>query len=880
MSLKKQGKYRFQDFEVDLAPRTLLRDGHTVTVSSRTFDLLTFLILNPQRIVTKDEVMRALWPGAEVEESNLSQHIFLLRKALTGSQSGDRLILTIPGRGYQFTVPVSLVPESATANLPETAGEQSRGRDSETKNQQPPQHEMKHRFPEQSDAGRVPRQLPRTPTEPILEALTAQRVKKDQPGKENQQAKRNRQNKPSRSHGNGDASSEVDSEEISLNQHPVVVFFQGFRHPDSWHFLTLTLVLALLGFGSLFLWRLKHRPIPQSLGLVIADFENKTGDMAFDQALGAAVAIDLHQSPFLQVASNELVEEKLIQMKDNPNDPVTATVAQEVCIRLKDQVYLTGEVHRLAQKYLVTLQAFDCSNSKRVANSRGIADTPDGVVKVLDKVGIDLRKQLGEPADLTSRYNKPLFSGRAASLEALRAYADAVHLQNQGKLNESIALFKRAVELDPQFALAFIDLGAAYSVLGEKDLADASVTSAYQLRDSVDELDRLFIVATYNQLLTGDLLASIRNDKQWREEYPRDTVPLNDLADIEIQIGRPALALEATHRALDLNPAEGNGYIHQARAQMHLGQFDAAAATCQDAIAHLADSPEIHALLFQIAFAQVDQSAMDEQTTWARSQGTDKPAQAYMESQIGLMDFAQGKIKAAQAVFAHLADEFRKQGQQERANRLLGEMPRMEAELGMVESAHALLDRLPEINGSADIPVAWAHVGEAKKAENLLLRELNRYPYATLWQEDLGPQVRAAIALNRHQPEVAIKDLQPAEQFDLRSFDGPALRGRAYIVTKQSSLAETEFHKILDHPGIEPLSYNYPLAQLGVARALAQEGKIADAMNAYKVVFAIWKDADPELPRLKEAKAEYAHLNGGPVKSSSLTSKRPTDIKR
>jgi DNA-binding winged helix-turn-helix (wHTH) protein/tetratricopeptide (TPR) repeat protein len=806
MSLKKQGKYRFHDFEIDLAHRSLRREGHVVMISPRTFDLLVFLALNAQRVVTKDELMDALWPDSPVEESNLSQHILLLRKALIGAESDGKLVITIPDRGYQFTAPVSEVLQSDTD----------------------PSSRLR---PRASDP------VKRVSVEAVIE---------------------------------GDESS--DTEPSVSGQ--ISGFFSAFRHPGSWQIAILTATLAVVGFGSLLGWRWMHRTIPDSLGLVIADIQNATGDPEFDSTLKTAISIDLQQSPYLQVATGRQIADKLFEMKEMKlpsGQGLSANTARDVCQRLNDQAYLTGEIRRFAQKYLVTLRAFDCKGGSTLAGSKGIADTPDGVLWVMDKVAVDLRKQLGEPGKSVASFSKPLFSERTGSLEALKAYSEASHLELQGKLEDSATLFKRAIELDPQFAIAFADLGSAYSNLGQRDLAAASLTRSYELRDSVDEASRLFIIATYNDVVTGDLQAGIRNYKAWIEAYPRNPVPLSNLADLEIQIGKPALALDPGRHALELNPADALAYIVLARAQMHLGQFEEAARTCNLAISHHLGGEQIHGFLLQIAFLRLDQPGIDEQIAWARNEN--KAAEPYMLLQQGLMDFAQGKAKSAQATLARLVDDDHKQGMNERANRILGAVPRTEAELGLTETAYALLTRMPAINDSTDIPVAWAHVGETSRATAILKRELDTHPTGTLWQEDFGPQIKAAIALNQHRPEDAIEALKPAVPYDLRSFDVPALRGRAYLVAKQPVLAEAEFHKILDHPGIEPLSQNYPLAQLGLARALAQQGKTVEAGFAYKVVIQIWKDADPDLPRLKEAKAEYAKLMSG-ESSASLTKPR------
>ena len=823
MSLKAQGKYRFQDFEVDLAHRTLRRDGHIITISPRTFDLLIVLIANPRRIITNEELIHLIWPHSEMhEESNLSQHIFLLRKALSGGQSGEKLILTVSGRGYQFAASVAEVPEA--------------------------RQESNH----ESIPLPAPIEPPEWPHEPNYAPTHTRTLDAAVLDSEESIIQ--------------DAEEEDSPASDYDHAYPrKASLISSLLHPGPWQLLTITAALAIVGFGSFFLVRSMHRSTARSFGLVIADFENTTGNPDFDRALKTATTIDLQQSPLLSVASQSKVSQTLNAMKAGANQPLTPENARQVCSRIDGQAYLTGSIRLFARKYLISLQAFDCASGSSLAGSKGIADSPDGVVSILDKVAVDLRKQLGEPPVSIARFSKPLFSGRAASLEALKAYSDANDLGLTGKSQESVDLFQRAVEIDPQFAMAFADLGVAYSNLGQRDLATASLSRAYELRDSVDEAHRLFIVAIYNGIVSGDIQASIRNYKAWSEEYPNNPVPQSSLADLEIRIGKPALAIDPARRSLELNPSAAETYVVLAHAQLQLGQFEEAAKTCQLAIGRNLDRPEIHGFLLQIAFLRLDQPAVDEQLAWARN----KPAQPYMLLQQALMDFALGKAKAAQATLANMAESERSLNPSEAAGHMLSQVPRIEAELGLTETAASLLDRLPEVPDSTDIPVAWAHVGEASRAEAILKRELDAHLTATLWQEDSGPQIRAAIDLNQHHPENAIDDLKAAVPYDLRSFDVPSLRGRAYLLAQHPELAEAEFHKILDHPGIEPLSHDYPLAQLGLARALAQEGKTVEAGFAYKLVLQIWKDADPDLPRLKEAKAEYARLGSESVPRSS-----------
>ena len=832
MSVKKQGKYRFNDFEIDLARRSLRRADQAIAISTRTFDLLVFLVLNPQRVVTNDELMDALWPGAQVDESNLGQHIFLLRMALTGNQSrgesGDKLIVTLPSLGYRFTAEVvaqvvaegpSSGPDPVPRSVLDPALDPGRG--------------ANRRFILSTPVGGTQKRR----DEPIADRTAA----------------------------------EDDS------QRPISRAYRFFHSRMTQIATAALLILIAVGAGSWF-----HRSRAESLGVVVADFENSTGDPAFDQALGTALSIALRQSPYLSVASGDQVVRASVRPGSpsllNAGSPLAGAAARTVCQRLHDQAYFTGEIHTFAEKYLVTVRAFDCVTGASQAASKGIADSPDGVVGVLDRVAADLRGQLGESSQSVARFDKPLFAGRAASLEALQAYSMAGRLAHDGKLEDSRILYERAIVLDPRLAIAHAELGVVYRDLGEKDLAAASLTKAYEMRSTVDEISRFSIVAAYNDIVTRDIPASLANDREWSQEYPRNPIPLTHLADLEIQIGKPGLALDPARRALLSNPDDGSAYIVLARAEMHAGQFEEAIHTCDQAISRNMDGTAIHSFLMQVAFLRLDQPAIDRQLAWARNHEanenvnteTNQTPVAFAQFEEARMDFALGKVKTAEALMRALKQPIRKQGMNDRTSETLGFVARADAELGYLEAARSMLAGLPNESDSADIPVAWAEVGETARAKAILQSELNAHPFDTLLREYRGPQIDAAIALDQHDSDAAMAALEPALTYDLRLFAAPLMRGKAYLAAgQQPEQAEAEFHKILDHPGIEPFSYQYALAQLGLARALVQEDKNVEAGFAYKVVLQIWKDADPDLPRLREARAEYARLTGATIKPAS-----------
>jgi len=818
MSFSKQGNYRFNEFEIDLAHRSLQRGGHAVSLNRRTFNLLAYLVLHPQQVVTEEELTHAL--GANSEEGTISQQIFLLRMALSGVEQGDRIIASTQDHGYEFTPQVTEVPvyeaEEAQLVLP------------------PPRFSV-----EITDDDEEAPPLPPRRQDP--DTYATNRI-------------------------SSRARSQETSYETSDDDKTSVPFFTQRR----WQIVAVAALVLILASAWLF-WRHYHQPRTKSLSIFVGNVQNTTGNPQFDQSLRAALLIDLRQSPYLRLAYDGRAHESLEAITADAASPDAATPeqARQLCARLHTDVYLDGEIHRYMSQYLVTVQAFSCANSSKLASNRGIAGSPDAAVRVIDKVAADMRIQLGEsPADV-SRYSKPIFPAGSGSLAALKAYADATFLAQAGNPGASIPLFQQAIRLDQQFANAYEQLGLTYSSLSQHSEAVSNLTTAFQLRSTVGERDRFTITARYAYLVTGDFQASIHNYKEAIEVYPHDTVFLAGLADLENRIGKPALALDPIRRVLELDPSSAAAYEILAGAQVRLGQFEAAAATCRRAFGRKIDTAQLHAFLLQTAFLRLDQPGIDEQLSWARG----KPEEPQIAEQQGLMLLAQGRVKEAQPVLISVAEAYRKQGLSAPANRVISALARRQVELGLPDLARTQLGRLPQDDESPDTAVAWAEIGgETERADSMLQRVLEANPTATLWQGIRGPQVRAAINLSRHEPQTAIKDLEAAEPYETASFDVPALRGRAYLAAGQPLLAEAEFHKILDHPGIEPLSQNYPLAQLGLARALAAQGKPVEASFAYKVLLQIWKEANSTLPRLHEAQTEYGRL--------SQASARPASAKR
>lgn len=803
MPAAKAIRYRFDDFEADLGARTLAQAGHAILLDVQTFDLLALLLAQAPHSVSEVQLTRALWPGMAVEESNLGQHIFLLRRALSGAERGEKIIVAT-GQGYRFAAELEeITPRTEEALRP------ARTVDAEKTSPHSSSQPVK-RTPATAEPRRRTAKASSPPLRTQILAL-ASTIRKSR------------------------------SLQITLAIAAILI---------------VAAVLAIV-------WSRSNPKAAQPLHLLVAGIQNSTPDPQFDESLRTALIADLRQSPHLILPGEDRIVAALVKINAAPagDSQATRAIPQQLCHQLKSDAYLTGNLRRVGQKYLIAVTVFGCARGEQLATTRGIADSPEHLVGILDRVALSLRAQLGENKETIQRFNQQFFPSGNISMPALKAYADGAALALDGKSSEAITLLRRAISIDSHFALAEEDLGLLQWSIGDRIEGAAHLTRAYQLRDTVNAYDRFNITGRYTYLVPQDLQAALRNFKEAAENYPHSPAFLAGMADLEDRIGKSAFALDPARQAIALDPDNATAYEVLAAAQMHLGQFEEAVLTCRHTISREIDTPQIHSLLLQIAFQRLDQSGIDEQLAWARG----KPQEPKMLVDPGFMEMAQGKVKSAEAIFTRAIAGLRAQGDSTDANVLQSALPRRLAELGLPDTAEAQLERVQQPSEFADAIIAWAELGESSRASSLLKEALAARPAATLWQQLWAPQVRAAIAINQHAPGEAIDALQAAASYDLAAFDVSLMRGRAYLALHQPELAEAEFHKILDHPGIDPLSQNYPLAQLGLARSLAAEDKTAEAGFAYKIVLQIWKDADTDLPRLREAKTEYARLNGAPV---------------
>ncbi len=763
--------YRFEDFELHTGRRTLSRFGEKIPLAPKTFEVLVCLVTHAGHVLSKQDVIKTVWPESFVEESNLTQHIFWLRKAF-----GDKspCIVTIPGRGYMFTAPVETL-----------------------------------------DTEKV------TPPSQVLLA---------------------------------------DPTGITSVTPVQLLHSRNAYRPTYWAFIGIFVVLAvLIGWGA------RHRLHGAVPGdhheVVLADFENTTGNADFDRTLKTLLTIDLNQSPYLLVASDSSVRKVLKLMNRSADGDITAPVAREVCERLNDQVILAGLIARFGQKYLVTLTATDCSDGKDLVQTKAVASNREDVIKAVDTVAAEMRERLGEPLKSLHRRGQPLLLAHTFSLDALKAYSQARALHVKLKYAAAVPLYKHAIELDSSFADAWAQLANCYNNMGEAELGKDSMAKAYALRDQADEPARLRITAMYEYWKTGDRHAAIRTYESWAALYPNQTNPWVLLGQFQLSVGRTDLAVQALKRAVALDAGSTSAATSLAEAQRYNGQVDDAKATCLAALSRGLDGVELHRSLLEVAFLQRDKLAFQQQMAWFHDNASEEDRETVQAD----VDVAEGKYHSAVAHYLHLAGLEQTDGLNEAALERFVGVPQEEAEAGLVDDARQHFKRYAAFTHLIDpslatVVITAAELHQFDVAQKYLKFMLDNGQQDSDIQEIFAPEGQAAIDIAQDKPEQAIAALQRTAPFELSDPSVPDMRGRAFLAAHQLDAAQREFRTIIDRPYTSAISPNVPLAHLGLARTLALQGNPSASRQEYETMFEIWKDADPTLPVLKRARQEYAHL--------------------
>ena len=635
-----------------------------------------------------------------------------------------------------------------------------------------------------------------------------------------------------------------------------------------WRLLIPAAVLLMAVVTTALYWRsTKAHALTEKDSILLTDFVNTTGDSVFDGTLKQALAVQLEQSPYLNLVPESRIQEALRYMGRPSGERITSDVAKEICLREGVKAMLTGSIASLGSHYVITVGAVNAQTGDSLAREQVEADDKEQVLKSLDKAASSLRGKLGESIGSVQKFATPLEQATTSSLEALQAFS--LGQAEHQKFNDEAAIphLKRAVELDPNFALAHATLGVAYGNQIEGKQAEESVKKAFALKERASERERFYISAHYYDEVSGEVERTIETYEQWRQTYPRDTTPLDNLALAYRSIGRFEKALAAASEAMRLNPKDAYAYTHLVWSYLALNRWEEARAVAEQASAQKVDSRGTHDALFRLAFLRGDQASMEREVSGAKGTGNEP----FLLGAKAEAEAAQGRLKLARET-SHQAESSADRNGMKGFAAIL----KARAAIGDANYGDCMVARAEASASLAEVPDGWnrelaafalAQCGDITMAEKLMAAADKEHPQDTFTHTTYMPIVQAFGDLQRGNAAAAVAGLEAGRPYELGAELGgyPAyrlmyVRGRVYLTMKDGEKAAVEFQKILDHGGLEPASEFIPLSQLNIGRAYALRGDVGKARTAYQDFLALWKDADPDIPILKEARAEYAKL--------------------
>jgi DNA-binding winged helix-turn-helix (wHTH) protein/tetratricopeptide (TPR) repeat protein len=807
MVASKSFVFRFDDVEVWEREFTLIKAGKVLTVEPKAFRALLFLVHNPQRLISKEELLSTVWGNAAVTDGSLTRCIWLLRSLLGDDIRDPRYIATVATVGYRFVCKVE-VTEDDSGTL-EAAGE-------------PNGFDGNDRVEEHANLGILGAAAP-TPAE---------------------------------------AGNVADGE--NRNGKSTEESREGF-----WRWLVsvpAVMVLLALGAGSYFYF---HRTpkLTDKDTIVLADFTNRTEDAVFDGTLREGLSVQLEQSPFLNIISDQQSRQTLQMMGQNPDAKITPQIARELCQRTGSAAVVNGSIAKIGTRYLLTLKAVSCMSGESLASAEAQAIDKNNVLDALGKTASEIRRKLGESLSTVQKFNTPLVQATTPSLEALEAYTMGEKLAfGQGEHAAAVPFYQRAIMLDHNFATAYQSLSIVYIVLGETSLSIENIKKAYELRQSVSEGEKSDIETFYYDIVTEDIEKLRQEDELLAQTYPR--LSRNNLGLVYQALGQYDRSLLEFRESLPLDPEESVSYFNLVRAYFVVGRLREAQETFDQAEAKHLDSLWLRVFRYDLAFLENDATGMQQQVTWS----LDKP---------GFEDMFLN-LEADTAGYSGHAREARELSRQavEFAGRaeLSGRAADHEVNAAMRESlfgnfaeaqrqAKASLNRSPGPFVQYKAAIALALGRDVVGAENLANEMRRRYPENLRVRRQRIPTIQALVALDRNQVANAIEvaesiptEVVESSPYQEADFFPVYVRGEAYLAAHRGAEARAEFQKIVDNRGIivnQPIG---ALAHLQIGRAYATQGDVTKAKAAYHDFLTLWKDADPDIPILKEAKAEYAKL--------------------
>jgi serine/threonine protein kinase/Flp pilus assembly protein TadD len=629
-----------------------------------------------------------------------------------------------------------------------------------------------------------------------------------------------------------------------------------------WAAAATTVVVMGLAVGGWLFFSRKAHALTDKDTIVLADFDNKTGDAVFDGTLRQGLSVQLEQSPFLSIISDQQIQQTLKMMDQKPDAKLTPAIARELCQRTGSTAVLDGSIAQIGTQYLLTLKAVNCASGESLASTEAQASDKTQVLNALGTVASGLRRKLGESVNTVRKFDTPLERATTPSLEALQSFSLGWKtLVGKNDSASAVPLFQRAITLDPNFAMAYAALGVAYSNLGETSLASQNLRQAFELREHVSVREKMFIEASYYDVVTGDLEKELRSSEVWAQTYPRDENPPIFLGATCSKLGQYEKSLAEFREVIQFDPDSSMNYSNLVVSYLQLNRLEEARATAEEANAKKLD---VSRGLYMLGFLQNDAAAMKQQVAF--NAGKPGVEDIFLDVEASTAAYS-GQLGKAREFDRRATASAERAGEKETAASYEANAAVREALFGNASEARQRAASALGLSMGRDVQygVALAHalIEDSARAQALADDLDKRFPEDTVVRFNYLPALRGQIALNRNDVPKSFEFLQAATPYELGGYAGlyPAyVRGEAYLAANRGSEAAAEFQKILDHRGIvlnDPIG---ALAHLQIGRAYAVQGDTAKARAAYQDFLALWKDADPDIPVLIFAKAEYAKL--------------------
>jgi tetratricopeptide (TPR) repeat protein len=623
--------------------------------------------------------------------------------------------------------------------------------------------------------------------------------------------------------------------------------------------------IVVVAVAAGFLFTRRSSALTEKDSILLTEFTNTTGDTVFDGTLKQALASQLQQSPFLNIVPESKIQQTLLYMGRRGNERIVADSGREICQRAGIKAMMTGSIAPLGSHYVLQLNAINCANGDSLAMVQQDVESKEQVLKGMDRAASDLREKLGESLASVKQFATPLDQATTSSLDALKEYSLGHEAHSRQNDAGAIPHFQKAVQLDPNFAMAFGELGVAQGNRGMIKEGEASLKKAMELKDRSSDLERFYISGHYYAHI-GDIEKAVPIYEQWHQHYPRDTIPINNLNLTYLDLGEFQKALDLSLEEMRLESDSSFSYHDLARAYHYMDRSQEAKAVLDQAVSKKLDSVGTHTLLYVLASERKDQAAMDHEIDVARGM----PDEEEMFATRAALEAGLGKLKQSGTTTDQVKSMSEKSQNVEFAAFAKADhglwLALADDCAGAQADARSSLQIFPNGANRGTVARIAAYCGDETTAINLVKNISTEYPSDTIWNSKNRPAIEALIQLRKGKADEALHILGTPKTIELGTgssnnpFATAYSRGLAYLKQGDGEHAAAEFQRILDFHYLRSVSIFIPLARLQLARAYALQKDTANAKIAYQDFLAAWKDADPDIPILKQAKAEYAKL--------------------